>query len=161
MKWELTEPKKGDIIRVKLDLNDYVCSYRDVLVNSDGSLVYTNDPSGQGSVKTDAVTSSLFVCGYVNKKQGTVIKHNAFNCAAGASRTINNVGTEIPDWSEQTLYAANFSDSTIVVVDAKQNTVSIGSVDSIKDFENFGDGCSIVIMRYRSNRLSDIVVYNK
>ena len=49
----------------------------------------------------------------------------------------------------------------IMVVDQSDERIFKGTTDDILDYENFGNNCSLVLMRFRSNTLNEVIIFNK
>ena len=61
--------------------------------------------------------------------------------------------------TEDELFYTNASSAAIIVVDDKEDEVYVGTVGDISDYETMANECALVVMRWRSNSVREIVVY--
>ena len=99
------------------------------------------------------------MCGYVYSKEDTVIKTNRYGFES--SDTVKVGAPADVKWTTDPLWYSGTTGAAVIVVDDSDEKVSAGSVNDILDYENFGSECSLVVMKYRSNVLKEVIVYNK
>ena len=151
---ELKNAVRGDVIRCVTDSNNYIISYEYLYSRGGDNKVLTKAISSSDFVP-NKVTSLVMHNGYVYSREGSLIKSN--NLAYGNITDVSDI-----DMETQTLYTTVIPSSVaVVVVDDTEEKIFAGSVDDILDYERFDNNCSMILTRFRSDILKEVIIYNK
>lgn len=147
---------KGDVIRCVTDVNDKIILWENISKYSSDKTEYTLKNVEGGGLSVSGGTSVTIQDGFVYKKDGSLLIVN--NSPFGTNRA---EPSEI-DLKNQASYYINVSQSaTVTVVDFSENKVFTGNVDDIRDYIHQVNDCSRILTRWRSNSLSEIVIFNR
>lgn len=151
---ELKNAVRGDVIRCVADSNNFIVGY-EYLYSRGGDNAVLTKPISSADFTPDRVTSLVMHNGYVFSREGELIKCN--NLAYGNVPAAGDI-----DFAAQTLYTTVIPSSvSVVVVDDTEEKIFAGSVDDILDYERFDDNCSMILTRFRSDILKEVIIYNK
>lgn len=151
---ELKNAVRGDVIRCVADSNNYIISYEYIYSRGGQNEVLTK-PISSSDFTPNKVTSLVMHNGYVYSREGELIKCN--NLAYGNVPNVADIKME-----SQTLYTTVIPSSVaVVVVDDTEEKIFAGSVDDILDYERFDNNCSMILTRFRSDILKEVIIYNK
>lgn len=152
--------KKGDIIRCVTDKDDCIVKYEKIFIRTkDGSTFSQGD--GMKLIDVDSTLSLGTVCGYVYSRTGELIKTSNVTAFGAVPKLNSLIEAGSTEWKpgDDELFYTNTGTSAIVVVDDTEDDVYVGDVGDISDYETMKDECSLVVMRWRSNSVKEIVVY--
>lgn len=151
---ELKNAVRGDVIRCVADSNNYIISY-EYLYSRGGENKVLTKPISSSDFVPNKVTSLVMHTGYVYSREGELIKCN--NLPYGNISDVSDI-----DMETQTLYTTVIPSSVaVVVVDDTEEKIFAGSVDDILDYERFDNNCSMILTRFRSDLLKEVIIYNK
>ena len=151
---ELKDAVRGDVIRCVTDANDYIVGYEYIYSRGGENKVLTK-PISSADFTPNKVTSLVMHNGYVYSREGALIKCN--NLAYGNVKDVKDI-----DMNAETLYTTVIPSAvTVVVVDDTEEKIFAGSSDDILDYERFDNNCSMILTRFRSDLLKEIIIYNK
>lgn len=153
----------GDVIRCIVDGNNRIIKEETISkFNGDGT-VQISKATGENNVVSGELTveknaSITIQNGFVHSMEDGVM---LTTCSAFGNSGATSEGL---DWTSERLYYTEIPNSAVItVVDTsrRKDNIYLGSKDDIKDYVHQGDKCSRVLMRWRSNNLYEVVVYNQ
>lgn len=150
---------KGDTLKCAINQNNTIMNVVKVLTRSEGKINYQLDTTHMNVINADSIRKSLSggsLCGYVYSREGTLIRTNSLVVGEISQITEENFKTY---WKDQPLFFTNVTSAAVVVVDDENDEIYAGTVDDILDCETFEDEASLLVMRWRSNSVKEIVVY--
>jgi hypothetical protein len=149
----LVKLKRGDVIRYLATADNTIYAYEPISIANNTGVKLTNATNGVFS--TSSGISITIINGVVYKKKDGVIVTNQFGYEQITPEALRSI-----NWKTTTLLYSNVTDAAIIVVDSKDERVYSGSIADIRDYESYVSKASRVLMRYRSNALKEIVVFN-
>ena len=150
---------KGDTLKCAINQDNTITNVVKVLTRSEGKINYQLDTTHMNVINADSIRKSLSggsLCGYVYSREGTLIRTNSLVVGEISQITEENFKTY---WKDQPLFFTNVTSAAVVVVDDENDEIYAGIVDDILDCETFEDEASLLVMRWRSNSVKEIVVY--
>lgn len=147
--------KRGDVIRYIENADGSIIKYESIFIaGSEGA--YTLSNVSGGSLNPKSIGSVTILAGYVYEKEDSLVKTNQYDFTTFVPNAKN------VKWGAETLrYSAISAQVPVVTVDLGDDEIKEGSVEDILDFKNFDENASLVLMRFRSGTLNEVVVYNK
>lgn len=153
----------GDVLRCVVDGNGKMLNEEAISkYNPDGSVTITKctglDGVTAGELVSGKSSSVTIQNGFVYSRDADIIAttYTAFG-------NVQSLPTDI-NWKSEQLYYSSLSGGVVVtVVDTSKpkNKVFSGSVDDVKDYLHQADECSRALLRWRSNTLKEVVIFNR
>lgn len=145
--------KRGDIIYPAVDSQGYVNQIGEILIRRDSKVEHKQAYSDHSALRTEVEQSLVSMCGYVKSVKDSLLQiKNYLYVAIPEIKTV--------DWSTDMLYAST-EGASFTVIDDERDIIYQGSAADILDYDTFGEECSMVLIRLRSNNVKDIYIYNR
>ena len=152
----LNSYKRGDIVRLAVDLSDCVINYEEILKRT------ASETSFKRGIEMDVAAPKghralAMICGFVKSRKGDLIETNNFV----QNDPVTFGGIETVVWDNVEKYMTNISGIPAVLVDDTLDRIVVASAEDILDYDNFGNKSSFVVIRWRSSSVREIVIYKK
>ncbi len=154
---ELKNAVRGDVLRVVVDQSNKITAY-DYIFDRTGNTDVVNTPLFSSELVDTATNSYGMFTGYVKTRYESVID----------VAHLYNYG-EVPAPTNDLFSGVNVKNYTtmipgglqIMIVDDTENKIFIGNMNDVRDFERFGSEASFIIAKFRTNAMTDVIIYNK